>query len=1244
MADMSEWERRMRDLAEQERQNQQNSGGQNTQNVNMNDIYNTLQNLPSSGGSTTAQYTGLPAVLGGTWGNSAKTLAEQQFSGGQISYTIQNPDGTTREATGEEAARLTAYAISKMTPEQKQQYNETVSALQSAPGDTPQEKLSYVQKQRTQELKAARETKSAGSADLAAKISSNLAEAQTEQGSLGQKTVQAAAESSQPSIVQLKSGEYVDRATFDKLPQEDQDLLQKEGIQALNDKLQKEQAKASTDKAKAIQDTTARLAELSDKQASYEAQSLWDKVGQTLNISATFDQIVQEALTFGAAKTAAFDSDTIAKEYNEARLKALKEGSDLALTEDQYKDQVLSKQTTAAELGMLLVPFEYVRPGRWDEMQLWEKIVYPVLDVVSLIPVVGWAGKGIATASKGVSIGARIAALGGKEAVEFAAKDAALAVEKATAQKLVKEGLLAATKEAADAATDNVTKSILAKAVTAAEKDVTVAAREYAQVVKNAGELDKLAQAAGKAETAAGKGTTAYKAGTRTEEAVSKAGKYTGPLNTLGSTGAVGYSTVANWNDLTPEQRAAGLTIAALSSGIGGKALNVAENLVDPYKIPIAALKGRAAMTKAEAGKIFAAEKASGIKGTTRLVLDHTIAPEEARATVADIMKQLTEGEGKAKATLKTAAGEKELTVKGTGFQKTVGKTSISATPMGEIFKEGTGAAGAKSNLEKYLRDANLEHGTRIEIEGQPLKVGDQELQVKTISVPGVAVKGSEGGMYLGASFYNQFAHKAAFGAGGKISAGLLVGTPGIEALPKGVRTAKDIASMEKKAYKAFDGAKNINKEVEGFKQYSKFMEFENVITNGSQLQRAQNLRSMMADKLHLNQGEYYTRDPQGKIQLFQMYLEGGRSTPYTLKELYQLKGNALKNSLEDLFFGMGQKIDELKEGKLVSAKEKLVTKEEQVSRAFNDIDEAVRRKGLTEAEGKRLKAEVMTQYRSRLDLPSSRSVIQREIAQLAGRSEIQRAADNVRDSRFADQVRQDRAATVQRIIEGRAAPRETLRQEPRAVEARAAETRPGSSREGTREAPRSSTREPGREAPREVPGRVSQPRGEQPREAPREGVRENETREQPRETPRAEARGREMPPPAIAHSIVQHIRDNSEHKDVDEKQLEGMLAWKQGLFYVIHWKPFENEANAFWSREPIPGVKYFDGIGSAAKSAVALYGEIPKSVRIDMGIMDVTASRNASDTRKPILRFTPDPRQRTHYQRPAREGLKKGK
>ena len=108
------------------------------------------------------------------------------------------------------------------------------------------------------------------------------------------------------------------------------------------------------------------------------------------------------------------------------------------------------------------------------------------------------------------------------------------------------------------------------------------------------------------------------------------------------------------------------------------------------------------------------------------------------------------------------------------------------------------------------------------------------------------------------------------------------------------------------------------------------------------------------------------------------------------------------------------------------------------------------------------------------------------------------------------------------------------------------------------------------------------------------------------------------------------------------EKQLEGALAWKQGLFYQVRWQPF-GAKDVFYSREPVPGVKYFDGIGSAAKSAVDLYGEVPQNVRLDMGIVDINITRG-QDFRKPILKFKADSKQKTHYNGIEKGSISKGK
>lgn len=400
-------------------------------------------------------------------------------------------------------------------------------------------------------------------------------------------------------------------------------------------------------------------------------------------------------------------------------------------------------------------------------------------------------------------------------------------------------------------------------------------------------------------------------------------------------------------------------------------------------------------------------------------------------------------------------------------------------------------------------------------------------------------------------------------------------------------------------------------------------MEFENVITNGSQLERVQNLRSKLADNLHLNKGEYYTRDPQGKIELFNMYLEGGKATPYTLKQLYQLKGLALQNSLEDLFFGLEKRIDDLKQGKLISHKEvDVITKEEQLAKAFNDIDETVKKNGMSNVEAKRLKNEIISEYRSRMEYTPNRTALRSKIAALATRTEVQRRTDDKRTQDFVDRIRADRQVIKDRLV-GRITPEsrinESERITPREISRIAERAQP---REGVREVSREQIREP----LKEVLHTGEQSRAKEAlREAPRTAP---EAREQVRVTPEIR---RPVGTLTGINTALTFINKEYPEKKIDEKQLVGSVAWKQGLFYRLHWQPFNNSENKLVTRDPIPGVPYHEGIGSAARSMVALYGEIPHDIKIDMGFEDIEIFKGKNPD-KPVLKFKADPKQKTNY------------
>ncbi|MDD5387642.1 MAG: hypothetical protein PHQ22_10655, partial [Sulfuricurvum sp.] len=891
-------------------------------------------------------YTGAATALGGTWGKTPETLAVQSTAlsaglPGVISgMSLAQTQTTIAALKGAELAR----------------YEAELQAIQYTQGTTSAQKVENRVLDRVQQYLAY--------------LSRHPDETpRDKEGNI---------------LVQLgNTGQFMLATEWSKLSRNEQFAAFIGGIKSLS-ALQRQFAEqvitktTSLQAAKSLVDIDKTIKNIETKVQQIKQLPLDERIQKVLNIKVTGEDLIKEVLSGGSAITTSFDEDQIKLDFSKAREAALKEGKDLSLSLQEYRQQVLDKQTTAKELLMEQLPFEYVRAGRWDTLQTWQKVVYPALDIAMLIPVAGLAFKGVGAGIKLASTGAKIAALGGKEALEFAAKDAAEGLSKATVKVAAQRELLNTVTKEATRATEKTTASFWKGAAESATKDVAVSEKELAQVTKNSEMLNKMLEGAKTVDTT---GAKAYEGISKVERVTTRAGEITARPANYAFGGVITKSTVENWNDLTPAQRSTGLVLAALSLGIVGKTVNLLENIADPFKIPLKAIQPRAVSARVQPGKLFA-EKGGG--GTVRLVIDETIGtPEEARTAMASLMKQMTAGE----AIGKTAYGIKEVKMKGTGFQATVGEVSMSATPTGEIFKEGTGAYGKRSNLEKYLAEYKELTGNNIEVKTSPFKVGADELTATAKPETGVTVQGKEGGMYFGAGLYNKFAHQSAFGSTGKISAGILLDVPGITELPK-VIAKKDMQSMEKAAVKTFNSSKYLNREVEGFKKYQIFMEAENVVTNGSQINRIENLRSRLADKLHLNRAEYYTRDPQGRIELFQMYLEGGRTTPYTLKELYLLKGNALKNSLEDMFSGLTDKVGEVKDwlkGKS-SIRENIITKEEQLSVAFDKIDSAKRSGFISNIEANKAKADILNEFR-RVSSPTiTRAVVRDTISELAKR------------------------------------------------------------------------------------------------------------------------------------------------------------------------------------------------------------------------------------------------------------------
>jgi len=140
--------------------------------------------------------------------------------------------------------------------------------------------------------------------------------------------------------------------------------------------------------------------------------------------------------------------------------------------------------------------------------------------------------------------------------------------------------------------------------------------------------------------------------------------------------------------------------------------------------------------------------------------------------------------------------------------------------------------------------------------------------------------------------------------------------------------------------------------------------------------------------------------------------------------------------------------------------------------------------------------------------------------------------------------------------------------------------------------------------------------------------------------TPERIARPSRITVPEKITSIITHIEAKTKDKKrLTPEQITGAVAWRQGLFYRMHYPPFGAD-DKLVTKEPIPGVKYHEGIGSAAKSAVTLYGELPKNVRLDMGIVDVHIDKSEK-AGQPTLKFKADPKQKTTYGKKDQSSIK---
>jgi hypothetical protein len=177
----------------------------------------------------------------------------------------------------------------------------------------------------------------------------------------------------------------------------------------------------------------------------------------------------------------------------------------------------------------------------------------------------------------------------------------------------------------------------------------------------------------------------------------------------------------------------------------------------------------------------------------------------------------------------------------------------------------------------------------------------------------------------------------------------------------------------------------------------------------------------------------------------------------------------------------------------------------------------------------------------------------------------------------------------------------------------------------------------PSREVPardidsREVT-RIEPTRAEPPREEP---VRDIPPREIPlREVPPREIPAREEPTQFIPLRKVDRYRipddDEASYKQLTQAEKEGSVAWRQGKCYWLIYPPYGAE-NKITSGKPFPNMEIHTGAESAFKTLQQRgKGKLPKTIKRDMGIMDITIVTGGGKGKKPKMKYKLDRYQST--------------
>jgi len=134
-------------------------------------------------------------------------------------------------------------------------------------------------------------------------------------------------------------------------------------------------------------------------------------------------------------------------------------------------------------------------------------------------------------------------------------------------------------------------------------------------------------------------------------------------------------------------------------------------------------------------------------------------------------------------------------------------------------------------------------------------------------------------------------------------------------------------------------------------------------------------------------------------------------------------------------------------------------------------------------------------------------------------------------------------------------------------------------------------------------------------------------TERPPTERPPAERPPAERPPdrrvppsPIPTGNRLKLQLPDGESVSLTQQQYAGIVAWKQGLFYILVYPPY-GKANTIYTRKPVAGIQYGSGPGSPQRTARVVGGKLPRAFELAMGVTKVKV-RPGAIRGKPRLKF----------------------